>query len=103
MDAKQVWIHVASRLNSMGYTLLASCFRDAKMELTQNELILCVPDIATKKMIETKSNADAIRAAVAATPEAGGRTVVFKEELQVAKDVALPFVQDMFGKYLDIK
>ncbi len=103
MDAKQVWIHIASRLNQMGYSLLTSALRDVKMELTDSEFVICVPDAATKKLIDVATNAEAIRAAAANTPEAMGRAVIFKEELQVAKDVALPYVQDKFGPYVDIK
>ncbi len=103
MDAKQVWIHVASRLNAKGFALLASCFRDCKMEMSDSEFVICIPDAATKKMIETKSNVDALKAAAADTPEMGGRTLSFREEQQVSKDIALPYVQDMFGKYLDVK
>lgn len=103
MDARQVWIHIASKLNAMGYALLASGFRDVKMEMTDTEFVICVPDVATKKLLEVKSNADAIKAAAENTPEAGGRRVVFKEEQHVAKDTALPYVQDMFGAYLDVK
>ncbi len=103
MDAKQVWIHTASRLSSMGYMLLASGFKDVKMEMTDSEFIICVPDEATKRLVDVKSNADAIREALNATPEAGGRKLVFKEEIKVASDLALNFVQDMFGDYLDLK
>ncbi len=103
MDAKQAWIHTASRLNAKGYSLLASCLRDVKMEMTETEFVIYIPDVASKKMLDVKSNVDAVMEAVADTPEMGGRTVVFKEETHVASDVALPFVRDMFGKYVDIK
>ncbi len=102
MDARQVWIHVASYLKSKHYDLVVLAAQDAQLEMNDKEFIFNVPDSSSMRIFNDKSNRDAINAAFASVKEAEGRTPVFKEVMHLGEDKALPYIKEMFGNMLEL-
>lgn len=103
MDARQVWVHVASRLRAMGYGLIAMTVQDCKLEMTDSEFSVLVPDSATYGILSDKANRDALNKAFADTKEAAGRALKLKQQQNLDEDSAAPYLKDMFGTLLEIK
>lgn len=103
MDARQVWVHVASRLKGEGYGLIAMTVQDCGLEMTDSEFCVSVPDSATYSILADKLNRDALNRAFADTKETGGRKLVIKQEQHLSEDSTTPFLKDVFGELLELK
>ncbi len=103
LDARQVWVYVASELNKRKYTLLVSALNDAGMSMTDAEFVLSVTDRGTERLLEAPGAMEALRAAFASTEQAGGRALVIKKEYQIAKEQVIPVLKEQLGDFLEIK
>lgn len=101
MDARQVWLRVASALRQNGYPLLALSTQDAVLEMTQEEFKVKVADEATLNLLEDKNNRDAINHAFRSVEQ--NRKLVIETARHLDEDKALPFIKEMFGSLLDVK
>lgn len=103
MDARQVWVKVASELRNRGYTLIAISLRDAGVEMTDSEFTVLVYESATMQLVSEKRNRDVIRECFESVEESKGRTLVIKEAFKLDEDKALPYIKEMFGDLLEIR
>ena len=101
MDARQVWLRVASELRQAGYPLLALSTQDAQLDMTEDEFYVKVADLATLSILEDKINRDAINHAFQSVDKT--HKLVIEAVRHLDEDKALPFVKEMFGSLLEIK
>lgn len=101
MDARQVWLRVASALRQNGFPLLALSTQDAVLNMTEDTFSVTVADDATLNLIEDKKNRDAINQAFRSVDTE--RKLVIEVTRQLDEDKALPFIKEMFGSLLEVK
>lgn len=101
MDARQVWLKVASALRQAGYPLLALSTQDAQLEIVDDTFFVKVADQATLNLLSDKNNRDAINKAFASVDSE--HTLKIDTARHLDDDKALPFVKEMFGALLEIK
>lgn len=101
MDARQVWLRVASALRQNGYPLLALSTQDAVLNMTEDTFSIKVADEATLNLLEDKKNRDAINQAFRSVDSE--RKLVIETTRHLDEDKALPFIKEMFGPLLEVK
>ncbi len=101
MDARQVWLRVASQLRQKEYTLLALSTQDAQLEMNDEEFIVRVADNATYKLLTEKTNRDALNHAFREVDSTRALKIELTRHLD--DDKALPFIKEMFGTFVEIK
>lgn len=101
MDARQVWLRVASALRQNGYTLLALFTQDAQFDMTDDEFTVRVADQATLNILSDKNNRDAINSAFSSVDP--HRKLKIETTRHLDEDKALPFIKEMFGSMVEIK
>lgn len=101
MDARQVWLRVASALRQNGYTLLALSTQDAQFDMTDDEFTVRVADQATLNILSDKNNRDAINSAFSSVDP--HRKLKIETTRHLDEDKALPFIKEMFGSMVEIK
>ena len=100
-DARQVWKQVASGLGKRNDTqILGLAALEANVEEIGDEIVVKFASSATLTLFEDKKNRDVINQLFA--PLSNGRKLVFKQEIHLDEDKALPYVKEMFGKWVDI-
>ncbi len=100
LDARQVWLRVASQLRQSGHTLLALSTQDATLEMTDDEYFVKVADQATLTLLNEKSNRDALNAAFRTVDQ--HRILRIDTARHLDEDKALPFIKEMFGSFVEI-
>lgn len=101
MDARQVWLRVASALRQNGFTLLALSTQDAQFDMTDDEFTVRVADQATLNILSDKNNRDAINSAFSSVDP--HRKLKIETTRHLDEDKALPFIKEMFGSMVEIK
>lgn len=101
LDARQVWLRVASQLRQNGQTLLALSAQDATYEMNDDEFILKVSDKATLTLLAEKKNRDALNLAFSSVDDK--RVLRIETARLLDEDKALPFIKEMFGPLVEIK
>lgn len=101
LDARQVWLRVASILRQNGFTLLALSTQDAQFEMNEEEFIVKVADQATLNILSDKNNRDAINSAFFSVDK--HRKLKIETARHLDEDKALPFIKEMFGTLVEIK
>ena len=100
-DARQVWKQVASGLEKRNMKFLAFAALEADVETSGDEFVVKIASPATLGLFLDKKNRDVINEIFA--PIGGGKKLVFKDVVHLDEDKALPYVKEMFGKWVEIK
>jgi len=101
-DARQVWKQVASGLGKRSdMQFVARAALEASVEESEDEIIVKFASPATLSFFEDKKTRDVINGLFA--PLANGRKLVFKQEIHLDEDKALPYVKEMFGNWVEIR
>ncbi len=99
-DARQVWKGVASELENRGFRFLALAAVEAEIECSDEEFSASVSNAATYDLLTQKQNRDLINEIFYSLCD---KKLVIKEEMRLNDDKTLPYIKQMFGKYLEIK
>ena len=100
-DARQVWKQVASGLEKRNMKFLAFAALEAEVEEIGDEFVVKIASPATLGLFLDKQNRDVINEIFA--PIGNGKKLVFKDVVHLDEDKALPYIKEMFGKWLEIK
>ncbi len=99
-DARQVWKGVASELENRGFRFLALAAVEAEIECNDDEFTASVSNAATYDLLTQKNNRDVINEIFYTLCDL---KLVIKEQMRLNDDKALPYIKNLFGKYLEIK